>query len=462
MKTIDMRSRCSLTQALDASKLRRMGLSLTLTVMLLCGLTVSTSAQRPAVFETAPAQGFTITPHVQTPIILKTEPDAACDLHAEGISDPSHTLRFYANGDGYIQVHVTARQESEQGERVQLDCTAAGKVIRYPLHLRAASSPTVEMPAPQIIRPTPKGSRVLPALTEEDSQRLSDDDLSRLGYPRRPDARASRDKYAKWLERVSQPLTLVPSHVVNRSDISHQTRNVEAGTEANANWSGFEARGSNRSYMAVTGEWTVPEITTGESGNKTYSSFWVGLDGDGTSDLVQAGTEQDYVDIWIFNFAEYSAWTELLPNQPTEQNVSLSPNPGDDIEVEVWIGADNQGPPNQNGGYGNFRIIDWTQNEESLTATALSGTYFNGKEAEWIMERPTVNGTYAELSAYMVAIMTDASALPTKGPWIDSETVGNQELLMYNEDFNHPDNDLLSIPSPAGPDVMFFFWANFH
>jgi hypothetical protein len=394
-------------------------------------------------------------------MVFKTQPDAACDLHAEGMSDAAHSMRLYANADGYVRVHVSAKQETQEDARVQLDCTSGGKVTAYPLRLRAASSVSDDMPAPQSSVPALKGSRVLPALTDADAQLLTDQNLIARGYPIRPDAVASPDTYAKWLDLVARPITLLPSHSVSRSDISHHQQDVQAGLEKGPNWSGYEAHGKKRTYMAVQGEWNVPQIVFGESGYTTYSAFWVGLDGDGLSDLVQAGTEQDYVDIWPFSFASYSAWTELLPNQPTEQDVSLSPNPGDDIFVSVWIG-DSSGFVKQNGGYGWFYLYDKTQGQAVQIATSLSGTYFNGEEAEWIMERPTVGGTYAELSGYVITLMANAYALPTKGAWKESSKAANRQLYMYNQDINHPDNDLLSISSVAGPNAMFFNWVNFH
>jgi hypothetical protein len=44
----------------------------------------------------------------------------------------------------------------------------------------------------------------------------------------------------------------------------------------------------------VHGRWHVPAVV-GEFNRQTYSALWVGLDGDGTTDLVQAGTESDSV-----------------------------------------------------------------------------------------------------------------------------------------------------------------------
>jgi hypothetical protein len=171
--------------------------------------------------------------------------------------------------------------------------------------------------------------------------------------------------------------------------LDHAVRNKLQGIYASLNnWSGYVADGGGRNYEAVHGEWYVPEVVAYDPGNATSSAFWVGLDGYyGLNDLAQAGTEQDsyafpicaaysqeafncilWEDMYV---SAYSAWTELLPNQPTHQDVSLSPNPGDEMEVEVWIGA-NRGAANQNGKYANASIIDWTQNKEVVIGTPLN------------------------------------------------------------------------------------------
>jgi hypothetical protein len=364
-----------------------------LTTFSLASLLTLTSTAALADTSVQPEQGFTIPLNARTPIVLKTAPDAACDLHAQGAS--AHSLKLYANGDGYVKVQVTPSQDSQADARLQLDCTAAGQVATYPLRLRTGASPTADMPAPQSVMPTPQGSQILPALTAADAQQLSDADLMRLGYATRPDVVASPEAYAKWLDHVSQPLTLLPAHLVSHANIRHQPIGVQASTESqdDPNWSGYVADYGGRSYEAVHGEWNVPEVVANDPGNSTSSALWVGLDGySGYNDLAQAGTEQDSSLFYGIGYvAGYSAWTELLPNQPTEQGVSLSPNPGDEMEVEVWIGAQG-GAVNQNGQYANASIIDWTQHNSVLISTPLSGTYFYGATAEWIMERPFNNG----------------------------------------------------------------------
>jgi hypothetical protein len=83
--------------------------------------------------------------------------------------------------------------------------------------------------------------------------------------------------------------------------------------------------------------------------NATYSSFWVGLDGWGTTDLVQAGTETDTINTTT-GFASITlistyAWTEFLPPQQASIEVAgFVVNPGDRIFVEVWVTGNGLGP----------------------------------------------------------------------------------------------------------------------
>ncbi|MGA9352279.1 MAG: G1 family glutamic endopeptidase [Terriglobales bacterium] len=416
--------------------------SLTMTSLLLCGLAASASNQKIAA-----EQGFTIAPDVQTAIVLKAQPDAACDLHAAG--DTSRNMRFYANGDGYVKIHASTREGIEG--RVQLDCSAKGKTLSFPLHLLASTTPTSDMPAPQNKVPTPKGSTMRPGLSEAQAQSMTDEELEKQGYPARPDVLTSSDQYAKWLTRVSRNMVMLPTHSVSRSDIT-----ATPASYTSNNWSGLEAHSSTKkTYSAVSAVWDVPAIPLASSdGNTDYSAFWIGLDGDGTSDLVQAGTEQDAVEFFGLVFTQYYAWSELLPNQPTEQEV-FSVNPGDEISVEVWMST-GSGAPNPNGGYGAFRIEDVTQGEGTgAFYVPLNGTTFDGTEAEWIMERPKVSGGLPELAAYLIANMTAGSALQVKGTkWVDCGTAANRNISMYNG----KDDLSESLWLGTGSTTISYFW----
>jgi len=405
---------------------------------------------------------FTVAPGDPKPLVIQTLPDSVCDLHMGAAANPKQTLRLYANPDGYVRVHVRAKETSEELAHLQLDCQANGKLTTYPLTFRASDTPTEDMPAPLAVLPAPKDAKLLPALTDDEARQLSDRDLAERGYAPRPDPATSPENYAAWLKLVSHAFTVVEPHSVSRSDISHKAQTVEAGTENSSNWSGYELRSSSKSYLGVQSQWNIPPIPLGESNTITYSAFWVGLDGDGTSDLIQAGTEQDFVDILFLQFASYSAWTELVPNQPTESEITnLSVNPNDSVLTFVWVG-DSNGTIDPNGAYGWFLFGDFTTNQETYVHTALGSTKFKGTEAEWIMERPKVNGAFADLSLYVIASMTGAYALTTKEQYVPYSSTGNLQLTMYENYSPADDDNVLSVAIPINSTQIDYFWQNFH
>jgi len=317
------------------------------------------------------------------------------------------------------------------------------------------------MPAPASDAPQPKaGAKVRPALSDEEARALSLEDLAQRGYPMRPDPAQAPDAYAAWLKAVSTPATMVSARQVENSSISHGRRkNSAAGYETSSNWSGFELRGSNNTYVLTYGEWYVPTVYY-ETDTPTYSAYWIGLDGDGTSDLVQDGTEQDITDIYIFgihfDFTNYYAWTEFLPQQPYEQVISnFSVSPGDLILTECWVG--NPGyAPYLGGADGIFWIENISRREYTTIYTARGSTYVGGSEAEWIMERPTVGGSLPDLADYSYAYMYDAWAYQTNNTWMNYDGANYEQIAMYNG------SDLLSYVYPITNTEMLFWWFNWH
>jgi hypothetical protein len=413
----------------------------------------------------AQEQGFTFPPNVQTPVVLLTQPDAACDLHLAGVNDPAHTMRLYANEEGYVRVHLTV-QEAQEDQRVQLDCAAGGTVTTYPVRLHAAVSATADLPAPQAYVPTPKSARVLPALTEASAQQFSDRYLASLGYPPRPDATASPDGYAKWLDRVSRPMTVISPHLVSNPNITRQPRSVEPGvqatTETSNNWSGLELQFNTGSYFEVDANWNVPSVV-GEVGKATYSTMWIGMDGDPNNphdpkagnDLVQEGTEQDYSDLGGgVGSANYYAWTELLPNQPVEQVISSYSNisSGDKIGASVYI-CDSDGLKDENGSNACFVLFDASISTSTTPVIVpFGGTKFHGSEAEWIMERPTLKGgVLPNLANYGSVLMNGTGAENSTG--VEQSSAKAVNISMTNG------TDTLSTATNL---PIVFTWRHFH
>jgi hypothetical protein len=265
------------------------------------------------------------------------------------------------------------------------------------------------MPAPEASVPAPAGSRLLPALTDEAARQLSDGDAIAQGYPPRPNAAQSPAEYARWLGLVSRPMTILPSHSVSRSDVSHSLNGVTEGPASNSHWSGFVATGVPFEFWAASGQWRVPSVAA--SCLNCYSSVWAGLDGWLNGNLVQAGTEQDCIDIGKGFMTNYYAWTEAYPQQPTAQEV-FSVSPGHSMYVYVYVGDSNGKMDPSAGDYAWFIVQDQNTGQTFVSSTLLGPNFgFVGNSAEWIVERPIVNGYFPELSDYGSVQMSDATFL---------------------------------------------------
>lgn len=312
---------------------------------------------------------------------------------------------------------------------------------------------------------------------------ISDEELRRRGYPPRPDPGTAPELYASWLTAVTRPVTVIAPQAGVRSDRIHgparrspQAEPIRSGPVSLANWSGFIATGSSGTYKLVVGDWLVPSVL-GEPLVWTYSSLWIGLDGylDGsgnpctntTCDVIQDGTEQDVFTYDVFGMqfqvASYYPWAEIFPE--LEQPLPLQVNPLDEIFSEVWFDGTN----------GWFYIEDVTTASSIEAYQSLKGALaqapgstatFVGNTAEWIMERPTINGVLPDLALYDVmrtyphfvfyATMIDAYTYQN-GNWVAYGSDPDVQTYMYNG------VDLLStVFADSCPGCMTFRWEAFH
>ena len=102
---------------------------------------------------------YTVAPHIHTPVTIRTLPHAVCCVHAEADSDPKHSLKVYADGEGVVRFHIKPSSATHDIARLEVDCATDDKFVRYPLHLRVSLVPSVEMPSPPVeklsMRPNP-------------------------------------------------------------------------------------------------------------------------------------------------------------------------------------------------------------------------------------------------------------------------------------------------------------------
>ena len=185
-------------------------------------------------------------------------------------------------------------------------------------------------------------------------------------------------------------------------------------------WSGYIVASDiqNRSPVVsnVGASWTVPEIKPSE--NNTFSGVWVGIGGYGEDTLIQTGTEQECLNDRVV----YYAWYELLPDYLVRiPNIHV--RAGDTVTASISL-------INKNASTWSIEISDVTRGEQFKKVVVYNSSMLS---AEWIVERPKVNGTISTLADFGNVTFTDCKA--TLGGI--TRTIGNfsyAQLVMHDED----------------------------
>jgi hypothetical protein len=139
---------------------------------------------------------------------------------------------------------------------------------------------------------------------------------------------------------------------------------------------------AGKSFKWIEGRWIVPNPYASTSdGNVDYTSQWIGIDGDGSGDVFQAGTEADAQDVGGNVQRNIYAWWEWFPN--FEVGITNFPvAAGDTMYCLLCVNSATTGSiylRNVSNGVAT-----------SFTVTAPEGTNLVGNSAEWIVERPTL------------------------------------------------------------------------
>ena len=104
-------------------------------------------------------------------------------------------------------------------------------------------------------------------------------------------------------------------------------REVRGGTlQTSSNWAGYDVTGGD--FTSVAAAWTQPAVQP-DPLQETAVTFWVGLDGDGSSTSEQCGTWA----VSVNGVVSYSAWYDVSP--APKVTVPLTVNPGDEIAAAV-------------------------------------------------------------------------------------------------------------------------------
>ena len=264
---------------------------------------------------------------------------------------------------------------------------------------------------------TRKGFKILglgPLPEGFDPMTASARQLAAYRLPLRPDAKKEPHLRALWDRAISRTRLWITPEFEHREHITRGpargaggkalgARSAKAGVSnaTSNNWSGaavFSPAG--KPYGFVGGQWTVPSPNSQADG-AYYASEWVGIDGWNSSDVLQAGTETQITKVFFITIKQVYAWWEWFPAGEVRIN-NLPVSAGDVMYCLICADTASHATvyfTNQSQGVGTrFEI------------TPPSGTRLTGNVAEWIVERPTVGGSVANLTDYAACYFDECIA----------------------------------------------------
>lgn len=247
----------------------------------------------------------------------------------------------------------------------------------------------------------------------------SADDLVKNGFPAIPETGEHRDRFNKVIGQMKNKLHFVePTFRVNR-DKTHGPRKQAsaAGTQTSTNWSGAVVRApSGDSFKWLEGDWVVPDIDAPAENQWYYGASWIGIDGDGSNDVFQAGVGCEVYRSGNTITRMFYPWWEWYPAYEV-QITNLAVNPGDMITMLLC----STGPATGTVFFSNRT----TGATATVGLTAPQGTKLVGNCAEWIMEAPTVGGAQSLLPDYGEVFFSVCEAFTQKGVTVNGGSGDN-------------------------------------
>lgn len=424
------------------------------------------------------ATRITIRANVENFVTFHVLPSALCALRAEGADVSTGAMQLVSDEGGAVSFGVEARA-ADFVERLSLSCTnGAGAATTSFVDVRSDADVAA------LTAPSPQG-RIRPTLTNPDT--LTNEELHAAGRPSRPDPTGAPEAYQRWLEYVSRPtveLATKPMAVPNRRATVNDTEN----------WAGAAVVKSKSPYLALVGQWEVPNLTVPLNNGPVYdANVWIGVGGYGSGGgaMWQGGTDSSAQTIGNLTTYNRNFWFELIePSNPFCCAMEIlsgypAPNPYDVIVAELWFS-----PVSTCGGFSGNETLGITNNNATqylgyLFSNETQGYYYpgcvnvasymssvstyrgpsgiSGGSAEWIVERTDGDGapTYmlGPLANFNNVTFSNAQACDTQCNYA-SNRQPQMQVMVNNEAEGFTDSDtgdVLASPSVSGSDVFVFF-----
>ncbi len=246
-------------------------------------------------------------------------------------------------------------------------------------------------------------------------------DLARYGFPARPSDPQLLARYQSVFTRLKGKFQyIVPTFQVDPTKKTHtQPGKTTAGTETYDNWSGgvvYAPKG--QSFSWVQGDWIVPNVYAPTQNKAYYCANWIGIDGDGSGDVCQAGMICEVNG----NTRTINPWHEWFPSGWVNIT-NLTVDAGDMISMVICTAS---------GAGSTSATISFANSSSGLatsyTITAPTGTKLVGNSAEWIVETPIV-GVLTQMPDYGEVFFSSCQAGLTNGSTVNGGTGNNINLV---------------------------------
>lgn len=377
-----------------------------------------------------------LVPETETEVVICVQPNAACFLsHPSG---DGHVLRLDADERGMVRFHAKGHHQAKPIE-LDFECRAeGGRKTHHKISLETSKQPRA-FPLPENEAASSRTGTTLGPLVG-DPLALSNQALIARGYPPRPDPMKYPARYARWYRRVSQPFVRVPARKVARPEVSFSRPGLppvlasptlplpppirqSVFNASFSTWSGAYYTNPAAQFFWIEADWRVPGVFA-SAGGPFYSAAaeWIGLDNSGT-DLYQSGTDSECMvfPFWGWTITNYWMWIQTLPFDPwAVTNFPISP--GDSVSVDIFVADENGTTWFRDGSNGGLTAADnsvwfmlynyskglsfWgTLPTAPQSGGGRSSTGFTGSTAEFIVERPIVNGGAAPLALFGSTLM---------------------------------------------------------
>jgi hypothetical protein len=261
-------------------------------------------------------------------------------------------------------------------------------------------------------------------------------EVEKAGFPPLPTDAHHLERYKRVFGHLKNKLNYIEPTLRVNSDRFHGPRKqgtgvgtetskqgAEAGTETSSNWSGGVAYApAGQSFKWIEGDWIVPDVDAPTQNQWYYCASWIGIDGDGSGDVFQAGVECEVYRSGSTIKRNIYPWWEWYPT-PEIQITNFAVSPGDLITM-ILCSASGAGSTT-----GSVYITNRTTGlSTSAQLTAPSGTKLVGNSAEWIVEAPTVGGSQSAIADYGETFFSVCEAFTNTGTTVNGGTGNNINL----------------------------------